>query len=575
MITDPSQKYKPAHIVDNPNRIWPGNRLTKAPRWCSTDLRDGNQALANPMDHERKLMYFNHLIQCGFKEIEVAFPASSDTEFDFVRMLIDQNLIPDDVWIQVMTQARPELIRKTIESLKGTKQAIVHVYNATAPVFREIVFGNTKEQTIQLALEAVRLIKELCDQNPETKWCLEYSPETFCFTELEFSLEVCEAVKDLWSPSETRPLILNLPTTVEVNTPNVFADQIELFIRQFSNLDYITISIHPHNDRGTGVATAELGILAGAQRIEGCLFGNGERTGNVDILTLALNLYSQGINPNLKFDDIKKTVKIAEYCNGLPVPARHPYAGELVFTAFSGSHQDAIKKGFANLYETEQQFWNIPYLPIDPTDLGCTYEEVIRVNSQSGKSGATWLIEQNHGLKLPRNLQIDFSEKVKFHTNYSGCEMSLSEIWQLFRNSYGVVENPDLKLIEYKSESIESEQLIYGKFNFEGNIINFEGKGNGVLSALVNAIEESLSINVNITDYSEHTLGVNTQSRAVTYVEIETRSHKSFFGVAIDTDSLKTLLQATLNAISNSLKEQKNLKELSNSLQNQTKKLAI
>lgn len=555
MITDPSQKYKPAHIVDNPNRIWPGNRLTKAPRWCSTDLRDGNQSLANPMDHERKLMYFNHLIQCGFKEIEVAFPASSDTEFDFVRMLIDQNLIPDDVWIQVMTQARPELIRKTFESLKGAKQAIVHVYNATAPVFREIVFGNTKEQTINLALEAVALVKELCDQNLETKWCLEYSPETFCFTELEFSLEICEAVKDLWSPSETRPLILNLPTTVEVNTPNVFADQIELFIRQFSNLDYVTISIHPHNDRGTGVATAELGILAGAQRIEGCLFGNGERTGNVDILTLALNLYSQGINPNLKFDDIKKTVKIAEYCNGLPVPARHPYAGELVFTAFSGSHQDAIKKGFAHLYETEEQFWNIPYLPIDPTDLGCTYEEVIRVNSQSGKSGATWLIEQNHGLRLPRKLQIDFSEQVKLHTNYSGCEISLGEVWKLFRKSYGVVENPDLQLVEYKSESVKEEQLIYGKLNYKGNIINFKGQGKGVLSALVNAIEESFDINVNIADYSEHTLGGNTQSRAVTYVEIETRSHKSFFGAAIDRDSLNALLQATLNAVNNALKE--------------------
>lgn len=551
MITDPSKKYKPAHVVSNSNRVWPDNQLTSAPRWCSTDLRDGNQALANPMDHERKLMYFNHIIQCGFKEIEVAFPASSDTEFDFVRKLIEQNLIPDDVWIQVMTQARPELIRRTIESLKGSKQAIVHVYNATAPVFREIVFRNTKEQTIQLALDAVRLIKELCDQNPETDWCLEYSPETFCFTELEFGLEICEAVKDLWSPSENRPLILNLPTTVEVNTPNVFADQIELFIRQFSNLNHVTISIHPHNDRGTGVATAELGILAGAQRVEGCLFGNGERTGNVDILTLALNLYSQGINPTLKFDDIKKTVKVAEYCNHLPVHPRHPYAGELVFTAFSGSHQDAIKKGFAHRYETDEQFWKIPYLPVDPNDLGCTYEEVIRVNSQSGKSGATWLIEQNHGLKLPRNLQVDFSEKVKVHTNHSGCEISLGDVWQLFRDSYGVVTTPDLHLVEYKSKSVGKEQQIHGTLNHKGHVIRFKGKGSGVLSALIDAIKNLFNVDVNISDYSEHTLGGSTHSRAVTYVEIETRYQQSYYGVAIDTDSLNALLQATLNAVNN------------------------
>lgn len=554
MINDPSQKYKPAHIVTNPNRMWPSKQLTSAPRWCSTDLRDGNQSLADPMDHERKFMYFDHLIQCGFKEIEVAFPAASDTEFDFVRKLIDQNLIPDDVWIQVMTQARPELIRQTIKSLKGIKQAIVHVYNATAPDFREIVFQKTKAQTIQLALDAVALIKELCDENPETHWCLEYSPETFCFTELDFALEICEAVKDLWEPSENHPLILNLPTTVEVNTPNVFADQIELFMQQFSDLNHVTISIHPHNDRGTGVATAELGILAGAQRIEGCLFGNGERTGNVDILTLALNLYSQGVSPNLKFNDIKKTVQIAEYCNHLPVHPRHPYAGELVFTAFSGSHQDAIKKGFAHREKTKEQFWNIPYLPIDPNDLGCTYEEIIRVNSQSGKSGATWLIEQNHGLKLPKNLQINFSEKVKAHTNHSGCEMNLSDIWQLFRDSYGIVATPDLHLIEYKSESIDKEQFIHGKLNHRGRIINFEGKGSGVLSALVDAIKQVFEINVNIIDYSEHTLGTNTQSRAVTYVEISTQFQQYFHGVAIDEDSLTTLLQATLNAVSNALK---------------------
>lgn len=555
MIADPSQKYKPAHIVSNPERVWPNNRLTSAPRWCSTDLRDGNQALANPMDHERKLMYFNHLIQCGFKEIEVAFPASSETEFAFVRKLIEQEYIPDDVWVQVMTQARPDLIRMTMESLRGAKQAIVHVYNATAPTFREVVFQNSKEQTVQLALDAVHLIKQLCDEQPQTHWCLEYSPETFCFTELEFALEICEAVKDVWEPSENRPLILNLPTTVEVNTPNVFADQIELFMRHFSDLGNVTISIHPHNDRGTGVATAELGVMAGAQRVEGCLFGNGERTGNVDLLTLTMNLYSQGVSPNLRFDDIKKTVEVAEYCNRLPVHPRHPYAGELVFTAFSGSHQDAIKKGFAHKFETGETLWNVPYLPIDPNDLGCTYEEVIRVNSQSGKSGAAWLIEQNHGLKLPRALQVDFSEKVKLFTHHSGSEMGLRDIWLLFRESYGVVDKPDLHLVEYESKSMADEQGILAKLSHKGRVMDVQGQGSGVMSALVDAIKNAFDIEINIKGYSEHTLGVSTQSRAVTYVEIQSRAQKSFHGVSIDTDSLTALLQATLNAVSNFLEQ--------------------
>lgn len=553
MISDPSQKYQPACIVSNPERAWPSKRLTSAPRWCSTDLRDGNQALANPMDHERKLMYFKHLVQCGFKEIEVAFPSASETEFEFVRKLIDQDYIPDDVWVQVITQARPDLIRMTMESLRGAKQAIVHVYNATAPVFREVVFQNSKEQTVQLALDAVGLIKQLCDERPETTWCLEYSPETFCFTELDFALEICEAVKDLWGPSESRPLILNLPTTVEVNTPNVFADQIELFMRNFSDLNHVTISIHPHNDRGTGVATAELGVLGGAQRVEGCLFGNGERTGNVDLLTLAMNLYSQGVSPNRRFDDIKKTIEVAEYCNRIPVHPRHPYAGELVFTAFSGSHQDAIKKGFANRFEVGETIWSVPYLPIDPSDLGCAYEEVIRVNNQSGKSGAAWLIEQNHGLKLPRSLQVDFSEKVKTFTNHSGCEMSLTEIWQLFRESYGVVSQPDLQLVEHESKSVAEGQCISAKLNHKGREVAVQGKGAGIISALVNGIKHAFDIEINIKDYSEHTLGVSTQSRAVTYVEIQSRTQQSFYGVAIDADSLKAVLQATLNAVSSFL----------------------
>lgn len=549
MISEPSQKYRPACVVSNPERVWPSKRLTSAPRWCSTDLRDGNQALANPMDHDRKLMYFNHLVQCGFKEIEVAFPSASDSEFQFVRKLIEQSLIPNDVWIQVMTQARPDLIRNTMDSLRGAEQAIVHVYNATAPVFRDVVFKKSKKQTVEMALDAVDLIKELCDEQSETTWSLEYSPETFCFTELDFALEICEAVKKRWCPSDSRQLIINLPTTVEVNTPNVFADQIELFIRNFSDLSNVTISIHPHNDRGTGVATAELGVIGGAQRVEGCLFGNGERTGNVDLLTLAMNLYSQGVNPNLKFDDIKKTIEVAEYCNRIPVHPRHPYAGELVFTAFSGSHQDAIKKGFANRFETGELIWDVPYLPIDPVDLGCAYEEVIRVNSQSGKSGAAWLIEQNHGLKLPRSLQVDFSEKVKAFTNHSGCEMNLSEIWQLFRVSYGVLSKPDIQLVEYESKSVANELYITAKLNHKGREVDVEGQGAGIIGALVNGIKHAFDIEINIKDYSEHTLGLSTESRAVTYVEIQSNAEQSFYGVSINGDSLKALLQATLNAV--------------------------
>ncbi|SHO59328.1 2-isopropylmalate synthase [Vibrio quintilis] len=556
MISDPAQKYRSANIVSNPDREWPEKRLTAAPRWCSTDLRDGNQALAHPMDHERKLMYFNHLIQCGFKEIEVAFPAASATEFEFVRQLIEQQRIPDDVWIQVMTQARPDLIRRTMASLRGANQAIIHVYNATAPTFRDVVFRHSKEQTIRLACNAAGLIKQLCDAQPETTWCLEYSPETFCFTEADFALEICEAVKDLWEPAASRPLILNLPTTVEVNTPNVFADQIELFMRNFSDLSHVTISIHPHNDRGTGVATAELGVLGGAQRVEGCLFGNGERTGNVDLLTLAMNLYSQGVTPNLKFDDMKKTVEVAEYCNRLPVHPRHPYAGELVFTAFSGSHQDAIKKGFAHRRKTDETMWDVPYLPVDPEDLGCSYEAVIRVNSQSGKSGPAWLIEQNHGLRLPKALQIDFSEKVKAFTHHSGCEMSLKAIWQLFRESYGVVDKPGLHLMAYQSQSQAEGQYIFAKLMHQGCEVNAQGKGTGVMSALVDGLRQAFGLDINIKDYSEHTLGASTRSRAVTYVEIQSGAQGSFHGVAIDTDSLKALLQATLNAVNGLLVHQ-------------------
>ena len=553
MLLDPAQKYPPAHVVTNPNRAWADKQLTAAPRWCSTDLRDGNQALVKPMSLDKKHRYFEHLLACGFKEIEVAFPAASDTEFAFVRQLIEQQRIPDDVWIQVMTQARPELIETTMASLQGAKRAIVHVYNATAPTFREVVFHKSKAETIALAVEAVRLVKRLCDAQPDTQWCLQYSPETFCFTELDFAVAICEAVKDVWSPTAARPLILNLPTTVEVNTPNVFADQIELFIRAFSDLTHVTISIHPHNDRGTGVATAEMGILAGATRVEGCLFGNGERTGNVDIVTLAMNLYSQGIRPHLHFDDMQQSVKIAEYCNQLPVHPRHPYAGELVFTAFSGSHQDAIKKGFAHRAQTKEAMWRIPYLPIDPQDVGGNYEAVIRVNSQSGKSGAAWLLEQHKGLTLPKNLQKDFSEKIKAQTDSSGNEMDLETVWQHFALAYGVTSALTLRLMSYHSEPVEELQKLCVRVDYQGQALAMCGKGSGIVSALVDAIQTTFGITIAVKDYVEHTLGQQTDSQAVSYVELVSDTQQTAFGVCIDSDSLRALLQATLNAAGNIL----------------------
>ncbi len=399
MLTRPADKYRPSPVVSLPDRQWPSRQLTQAPRWLSTDLRDGNQALAEPMDRARKMAFWDLLLGCGFREIEVAFPSASQTDFDFVRELIEQQRIPADVTLQVLTQAREDLIARTFVALQGAPRAIVHLYNATAPLFRERVFKQSKADIVALATAGARQIRAECQAQPETHWTFEYSPETFCFTEPEFVLEICEAVADVWQPDAQRPMIINLPATVEMNTPNVYADQIEFFCRHFSRRDAVCISVHPHNDRGTGVACAELALLAGADRVEGCLFGNGERTGNVDLITLALNLYTQGISPLLDFSQMHEVIEVVTRCNQLPVHPRHPYAGELVFTAFSGSHQDAIKKGFAIRAERQEKVWQMPYLPLDPADIGCSYEAVIRVNSQSGKSGTAWLLEQNHGLQ--------------------------------------------------------------------------------------------------------------------------------------------------------------------------------
>ncbi|MEP8909860.1 2-isopropylmalate synthase [Enterobacter roggenkampii] len=451
MLNTPADKYQPFPTLSLPDRRWPEQRITRAPRWLSTDLRDGNQALAEPMDSARKLQFWDLLLSCGFKEIEVAFPSASQTDFNFVRQLIEENRIPDDVTIQVLTQAREDLIHRTFESLRGAKQATVHLYNATAPLFRRLVFGMEKAQIVELATRATRLIRQLCEENPETRWQYEYSPETFCFTEPEFALEICEAVAEIWQPCDERPMVINLPATVEVSTPNVYADQIEYFCRHFSRRRDVCISVHPHNDRGTGVACAELAVMAGADRVEGCLFGNGERTGNVCLVTLAMNLYSQGISPTLDFSDMNRVVEVVETCNQLPVHPRHPWAGRLAYTAFSGSHQDAIKKGFDARRPGDR--WEMPYLPVDPQDIGCTYEAVIRVNSQSGKSGSAWLIEQNHGLKLPRALQQDFSQHVQQETDRHGKEMTQNALWQLFRTRYGLVATPHYALQSYRSDS--------------------------------------------------------------------------------------------------------------------------
>lgn len=551
MLNTPADKYQPYPTVSLPDRRWPEQTITRAPRWLSTDLRDGNQALAEPMDSARKLQFWDLLLGCGFKEIEVAFPSASQTDFNFVRQLIEENRIPDDVTIQVLTQAREDLIHRTFESLRGAKQATVHLYNATAPLFRRLVFGMEKAQIVELATRATRLIRQLCEENPETRWQYEYSPETFCFTEPEFALEICEAVAEIWQPCDERPMVINLPATVEVSTPNVYADQIEYFCRHFSRRRDVCISVHPHNDRGTGVASAELAVMAGADRVEGCLFGNGERTGNVCLVTLAMNLYSQGISPNLDFSDMNRVVETVEACNQLPVHPRHPWAGRLAYTAFSGSHQDAIKKGFDARRPGDR--WEMPYLPVDPQDIGCTYEAVIRVNSQSGKSGSAWLIEQNHGLKLPRALQQDFSQHVQQETDRHGKEMTQNALWQLFRTRYGLVTTPQLALQSYRSDGQQDGQLrLTASIVTQGGTRQLEGQGNGLLSAAAQGLSRWVNAPFVIKDYHEHTLGERSDSRSVAYIRCLFQDGTSSWGVGIDSDVARASLQALFNAVSRS-----------------------
>ena len=548
MMTNPAAKYPgfaPVNLVD---RNWPSRVIDKAPIWMSTDLRDGNQALFEPMNGEKKMRLFKTLCAVGFKEIEIAFPSASQTEFDFVRGLIEGGHIPGDVRIEVLTQAREHLIRRTMESLKGARQAIVHVYNATSPSFRETVFNMSKAEVVAMATDAVRLIRTLADAMPETKITLEYSPELFTATELDFAKEVCDAVTEAWGATPERKVILNLPTTVEIATPNIYADQIEWMHKNLARRDSVLISLHPHNDRGTAVAAAELGLMAGADRVEGCLFGNGERTGNVDLVTLALNMYTQGVHPGLDFSDINAVARTFEHCTQLPIHPRHPYVGDLVFTAFSGSHQDAIKKGFAAQKAEEQ--WSVPYLPIDPADVGRSYDSVIRVNSQSGKGGIAYLMESEHGVVMPRRLQVEFSGVVQQHTDTHGGEVSANDIWGLFAETYLDTAAP-LHYREHHLYEHGNAQGIRLSVDIDGRPHLLAGEGNGPINAAVHALQ-SAGIAVQVRSYEERSMvpmGDDGNARACAFMEIAGGNGGDFYGVGVDANIVTASIKALISGI--------------------------
>ncbi|GLV25199.1 2-isopropylmalate synthase [Sphingobium sp. Cam5-1] len=548
MLTDPSQKYRPFPQVNLPNRQWPSAVITSPPRWLSTDMRDGNQSLIDPMNAEKKRRFFDLLIKVGVKEIEVGFPSAGATEFDFISGLVRDGAIPDDVFPQVLTQAREDLIATTFESLRGAKKAIVHVYNAVSPAWRNIVFQMDRPQIKDIAINAAKLLRDNAAKQPNTDWHFEYSPETFSTAELDFSLECCEAVMEILQPTAERPLILNLPATVEAATPNIYADQIEWMCRNISKRDSVVISLHTHNDRGTGVAAAELGLMAGADRVEGCLFGNGERTGNCDLVTVALNMYTQGVKPGLDFSDIDEVIQTVEYCNQLPVHPRHPYAGELVFTAFSGSHQDAIKKGFAVQETRNDQIWDVPYLPIDPKDLGRDYEAVIRVNSQSGKGGVAWVLQQDKGLKLPKRMQADFSRVVQALADQTSRELNAADIWTAFEDHYRLSGDQPYKLIDYNETGHAGDRIFTGKIAHKGGERSISGRGNGLISSVLAALRDDLGVDLEVADYSEHAIGAGTDVAAAAYVECRTPDGRTVFGIGTDTDIATASVQAVLSA---------------------------
>lgn len=551
MLSDPSRKYRPFPQVDLPDRKWPGQTITQAPRWLSTDLRDGNQALIDPMGAEKKQRFFDLLVKIGIKEIEVGFPSAGATEFDFISGLVKTGRVPDDVTVQILTQSRKDLIDTSFDSLRGARTAIVHLYNAVSPAWRQIVFNMTMPEIKQIAIDGAKLLRDNAAAQPNTDWHFEYSPETFSTAELDFSLEVCSAVMDVLQPTPDHPIIFNLPATVEAAMPNIYADQIEYFGRNIPNRQSVVISLHTHNDRGTGVAATELGLLAGADRVEGCLFGNGERTGNVDLVTVALNMYTQGLNPGLDFSDIDEVIKTVEYCNQLPVHPRHPYAGDLVFTAFSGSHQDAIKKGFAAQAMRNDELWQVPYLPIDPADLGQSYEAVIRVNSQSGKGGVAWVIEQDHGLKLPKRMQANFSSTVQDLSDSTGRELTSADIWEAFEKRYHLKGDGRFRLIDFQesqSQRQQDERIFAGTIRIDGVDQSVSGRGNGLISSLANALEEALGGSLDIIDYSEHAIGHGTDARAAAYVECRVGDGPILFGVGISRDVATASVRAILSA---------------------------
>ena len=555
MLPDPAAKYRAFTPVRLTDRTWPDAVITRPPVWCSVDLRDGNQALIEPMDPARKLRMFQMLVQIGFKEIEVGFPSASQADFDFVRLLIEQRLIPDDVTIQVLTQARDHLISRTFEALVGVPRAIVHLYNATAPVMRQVVLGQSEDGIVDLATTHARLVRDLAAQQPDTQWTLQYSPEMFSGTELPFAKRVVDAVTAVWQPTPDRPnfnkCIINLPSTVEHSTPNIFADMVEWMHRHLERRDSIVLSIHPHNDRGTGTAAAELAIMAGGDRIEGCLFGNGERTGNVDVVNLALNLYTQGVHPGLDFSDIDAVRRTVEHCNQLPVHPRHPYVGDLVYTSFSGSHQDAIKKAFAA--RREGDVWDMPYLPVDPKDLGRSYDAVIRVNSQSGKGGISYLLEADHGLELPRRLQIEFSSQVQAVMDVQGKELTSADIWGLLREAYHLGDGDVAISDQHIDEQPDGRVRLALQLRAVGQQLALRGEGNGPVDAFVDALQRATGVGIQVLDYHEHAIakgpGTGSSARAAAYLELRIADTRTLFGVGIDGNIVTASMKAVVSGL--------------------------
>ena len=551
-MKDKHTKYKPSNPISLDKRTWPSKAIKKPPIWCSVDLRDGNQALVEPMDTSRKLRMFKTLVSMGFKEIEIGFPSASDTDFQFCRHLIDNKLIPDDVTVQVLTQAREHLIDKTFEALMGCKSAILHLYNSVSTLQRKVVFKQDKKGVKKIAEDGAAMVFERLKHLPDTTLTLQYSPESFTGTELDYALDVCETVLDCWKASKQNKVIINLPATVEMSTPNIYADQIEWMSNNFTDRDRVILSLHPHNDRGTGVAATELGLMAGADRVEGTLFGNGERTGNVDIVTLGLNMFTQGINPELDFSDINNLIETAEFCNQLPVHQRHPYAGLLVHTAFSGSHQDAIRKGMEAISKSNEPHWEVPYLPIDPSDIGRTYEAIIRVNSQSGKAGSAWLLEQEHNINIPRGAQIQFSEAVQSIADKTGKEITPDMIWDIFEQEF--LRKGKFSLIKFKSKKISKDdnaEFVEATIDHNGDKIKISSTGNGPISAFVNAMRDTFKLNFMLNDFGQNTRSSGSTAEAAAYIEIKVpdENGRSVFGVGIDTSITLAPIKAVISAI--------------------------